>query len=95
MTTPRLPFLKAPNELYRENYYASGTATVAAAGTTVTVTHNLGFTNYRVLLCPTVDPGGRFWVTTKTKTQFTINLSAGAPGGGAIFDWVVRKENVG
>lgn len=67
-----------------------GSATVPNAATTVVVTHGLGSASYAVVVTPTADPGGRFWVSGKSSTQFTINLSAAAGGAGVPFDWIVK-----
>lgn len=66
----------------------SGTAATAAA-TTVVVNHGLATTPTRVIVTPQGDPGGRWWVSTKTSTQFTINLEV---SGTITFDW---KAQVG
>ena len=70
--------------------FATGTATVANTNTTVNVIHNLGTTNYVVELTPLQNPGGAFWVTGKTASQFTINLAVAAGVGGQAFDWIVK-----
>lgn len=67
-----------------------GTATVPNAATTVVVIHGLASASYAVEVTPTADPGGRWWVSGKTSTQFTINLSVAAGGAGVPFDWTVR-----
>lgn len=67
-----------------------GSATVTNGNTTVTVTHSLGAANYAALVTPTVDPAGRFWLSGKSSTAFTINLQVAAGVGGVTFDWEVR-----
>jgi hypothetical protein len=72
------------------NKFKSGSATVPNAATTVVVTHGLGVASNAVVITPTVDPGGRFWVSAKSSTQFTINLQVAAPVGGISFDYIVK-----
>ena len=76
------------------NKFQQGTATVAAGNTTVVVTGIVVVGAYQVDLTPTSDPGAtiRYWVSGKTATQFTINLSAAAGGGGVSFDWMVKAS---
>jgi hypothetical protein len=57
----------------------SGTATVIAGATTVTVTHSLGYapTLTKIMLQPQDDIGGRtLWADTATATTFVINMSS-------------------
>ena len=70
--------------------FVHGTATVPATATTVVVTHNLGSTTYQVILQQLLNLSGTFWVSNKTSSQFTINLSVAAPTGGATFDWFLK-----
>jgi len=72
------------------NRFASGTATVAQGNTTQVVTHSLGVSTYGLALTPLADPGGTFWASGKSATQFTINLQTAAPIGGISFDWLVK-----
>lgn len=73
--------------------FASGIATITSGNTTVAVTHNLATASYRISLTPNgSNPGGFWWVTAKTGTSFTINVSVAAPVGGTAFDWTARKE---
>lgn len=66
----------------------SGTATVANGATTVVVSHGLTATPTRVQLTATLwSSAAKAWVTTKTATQFTINVNADPGAGTAIFDW--------
>ena len=51
-----------------------GTATVASGDTTVSVSLTMPSTDYVVLLTPDTDVG--VYVTNKTTSGFTINLSA-------------------
>lgn len=66
---------------------ASGTASIAAASSSVTVTHGLQGTPLRVILSPTVDPQQRYWVSAKGATTFTITLAAAAVTNPVVFDW--------
>lgn len=68
-----------------------GSATVTNGNTTVAVPipSNIGAT-YSVGLTPLADPGGRFWVTGKTSSQFVINLGVAAPVAGVGFDWTAK-----
>jgi len=71
-----------------------GTTSIAAASTSVTVTHGVDFTPVagEVWVTPTNNMGAatKFWVTNVTATQFTINVDA-APGVSATFAWAVRR----
>jgi hypothetical protein len=67
-----------------------GTATVAQSATTVTVNHNVGTSLYSAVATPTSNPGGSWWVSGKTASQFVINLQTAAPVGGVSFDWTVK-----
>jgi hypothetical protein len=71
--------------------FQAGQATVAQSNTSIAVSlpSNPGAI-YSVALTPTVDPGGRYWVTGKSSTGFTINLQTAAPVGGVSFDWSVK-----
>jgi hypothetical protein len=54
-----------------------------------TVTHNVGNTNYRVLITPTADPGGylgEWWVLKQANTFVVYNSGAAT----TAFDWEVR-----
>jgi hypothetical protein len=77
------------------NYVAqfkSGSSTVPNGSTTLVVSHGLGVASYRAELTPLQDPGGRYWVSNKTGSQFQINLSVVAPVGGIAFDWLVKGD---
>jgi hypothetical protein len=67
-----------------------GTSTVLQGQTTLTVTHGLGASTYSVAASPLVNPGGNWWISNKTATQFQINLAVAAPVGGVPFDWIVK-----
>jgi hypothetical protein len=68
-----------------------GTATVAAAATSVTVTHNLlsAPTLADLSVTPTATWGSttKFWVSGITSTQFVINASPAPGGSGLGFAW--------
>lgn len=72
------------------NKFRGGSVTVLAGATTVVVVHSLGSAIYAAAVTPTLDPGGRYWISGKTSTQFTINLSVAAPVGGIPFDYLVK-----
>lgn len=71
--------------------FTRGSATVTNGNTTVVVplTANVGAV-YSVGLTPLADPGGRFWVSGKTSSQFVINLGVAAPVAGIAFDWTAK-----
>ncbi len=46
-------------------------------------------TNYRINLTPTADPVGRWWVSTKSTTGFTVSSSA---SNSASFDWQLISD---
>lgn len=70
----------------------TGTATIIATGTQVTVNFAGDFANYVAVVTPTKDPGSRFWISNKTATSFRINLSSAAPAGGVDFDYLVKGD---
>lgn len=59
------------------------TSVIVALGTTVGATYSVSAT-------PLADPGGRFWISGKSSSQFTINLGVAAPAGGIVFDWIAK-----
>lgn len=72
---------------------AKGTATVAAGSTSVAVNHGLaiavtpGLSNFQVTPTNNMGAATKFWISSPTTTQFTVNVD-GAPGGsGATFVW--------
>ena len=70
----------------------SGTATVASGDTTVVVSHGLSVAPDRVTLTATLwSNAAKAWVTTKTATQFTINVDADPGASTATFDWRAVK----
>lgn len=71
--------------------FKSGIASITVGNASVVVTHGLGTAAYRVMVTPTTDPVGRWWVSSKTATTFQINLSAAA-GGTITFDWLVKGD---
>jgi len=75
-------YIKNP-EYVTEN---SGTATIPAGSTSVTVNHGLADTPTKVLVTPIGDPGGRFWVANITSTSFDI-VVATAPVADIDFCW--------
>jgi len=71
--SPNLPILFKRNAIYlTEN---SGTSTIPANSTSVTVRHNLICTPKKVLVTPLAQPLGSIWVSNITNTSFTINTS--------------------
>jgi hypothetical protein len=73
-----------------QNGVLRGTSSVVAGTTTLVVTHSLGSSTYSVAASPLVNPGGAWWLSNKTGSQFQINLAVAAPVGGVAFDWVVK-----
>jgi len=69
----------------------SGTATISAGYTSVTVEHGLASEPSKVLVTPIGDPGARFWVANVTATSFNI-LVAAAPGAAIKFYWQAEVE---
>jgi hypothetical protein len=69
----------------------SGSATIAAGNTSVTVSHSLGNgLTPKVFLQPTQKMGSlNWWASGKSPTQFTINISAASAGTALSFDWIV------
>jgi parallel beta-helix repeat protein len=69
----------------------SGTTTVANGATTATVTHGLGTTPAvdDITLTPTNNMGNatKFWVSSPTSTQFTINVNTDPGATTATFAW--------
>jgi len=64
----------------------SGTATIAAGSTSVTVSHGLVTTPSKVLVTPISDPGDRYWVANIGSTSFDI-VVATAPTVDIDFYW--------
>jgi len=64
----------------------SGTATISAGSTSVTVSHGLVATPSKVLVTPIGDPGDRFWVANVGSSSFDI-VVATAPGADIDFYW--------
>ncbi|WP_202033027.1 hyaluronate lyase N-terminal domain-containing protein [Rhizobium rhizogenes] len=61
--------------------FANGASSIANAGTSVTVTHGLGFTPAKedITIRPVTDTGGpRYWVSATTSTTFTVTFSSAA-----------------
>jgi hypothetical protein len=56
---------------------ASGSATITAGNTSITVNHGLASTPVRVSLTPSTDTlGARWWISATSSTQFTISINA-------------------
>ncbi len=65
----------------------SGTSTITAGQTSVTVTHGLAATPTRVQVTPTTATGGKdYYISAKTATTFTIDIDS-AHTGDISFDW--------
>jgi len=64
----------------------SGTATIPAGSTSVTVSHGLVAAPSKVLVTPIGDPGDRYWVENITDTSFDI-VVATAPTADIDFYW--------
>jgi hypothetical protein len=70
--------------------FKTGSATINTGATQVVVTHGLGSAQYQVVITPVNgDPGSRYWVDSKTSTQFTIKMQT-TPGVNSIYDWLVK-----
>lgn len=70
--------------------FAQGTATVANGNTTVAVLFPTSILSPAVEITPVADPGGRYWISARTGSGFTINLSVAAPVAGVAFDWIAK-----
>lgn len=74
----------------------NGTATVANATTSIAVTHGLSTTPALddISVTPTNDLGNatKFWISTPTSTQFTINVDADPGAGTATFVWTASIQ---
>lgn len=58
----------------------------------VTITHNLGHTNYKVMITPTADPGGflgEVWVVKAANTIVVYNSGSATTS----FDWQIAEVN--
>jgi len=64
----------------------SGTATISAGNTSVTVSHGLADTPSKVLVTPIGDPGDRYWVANIGASSFDI-VVATAPTADIDFYW--------
>jgi hypothetical protein len=77
---------------------ARGTATVANGNTSVAVTHGLAFTPTvaGIALTPTNGLGNaaKFWVSSPTSTQFTVNVNADPGTDTATFAWAASAEKI-
>jgi hypothetical protein len=74
---------------------ANGVATVANGTTTIVVTHGLSITPTlnMISVTPTNNLGtaAKFWISTPTATQFTINVNADPGATTATFAWAARS----
>jgi hypothetical protein len=74
----------------------NGTATVASGNTTVVVTHGLGVTPdlQDISVTPTNNLGNatKFWLSTPTSTQFTINVDVDPGATTATFVWTASIQ---
>jgi hypothetical protein len=56
----------------------------------VTITHNIGHTNYKVMITPTADPGGflgEIWVVKSANTIVVYNSGSAT----TAFDWQIAE----
>jgi hypothetical protein len=69
----------------------SGNATITAGNTSVNVSHSLGNgLTPKVFVTPVQKMGSlTYWVSGKSASQFTINISAASAGSALSFDWTV------
>lgn len=66
----------------------SGTATITAGETSVTVAHTFKSADYRWIITPTMNLGGRdWWASDKGATTFKININSADPEVDLTFDW--------
>lgn len=76
---------------------ASGSATIAAASTSVTVSHGLAVTPTAgdIHLVPTTSWGSatKFWISAVSSTTFTVTVDV-APASDVGLAWSVRAENL-
>jgi hypothetical protein len=90
--------LTAANSVVSNNigYRTENAGTASGAGTTIVVTHGLGYTpalkDIRVTPTTTWGSMTSFYVSAPTSTQFTINCSPASGGGGVTFAWRVTKR---
>jgi parallel beta-helix repeat protein len=78
------------NDVDQDGFYDtnSGSASVAAASSTIAVTHNMYKSPARIQLTPTADTQGlRWYVSARTATTFTITLNSNAVTNPVTFDW--------
>jgi hypothetical protein len=73
---------------------SNGTATVTSAATSVVVSHGLGVTPALkdIVVTPTNNLGTatKYWISTPTSTQFTINVDAAPGATTATFVWSIN-----
>jgi hypothetical protein len=70
----------------------SGSATISAASTSVTVTHGHGSTPDVVIVTPTSNLEGRsFWTSSVGATTFIINIDSSSLTD-YTFDWITRDD---
>lgn len=73
-----------------------GTATIAAASSSIAVTHGLGRTPLatEIMVNPieTLGSASFWWVDTLTPTQFTINVNANPTGADVDFVWRAERS---
>jgi hypothetical protein len=78
-------------EDYANAAVVNGTATVANGATTTVVTHGLSVTPtlQNISVTPTNNMGNatKFWISTPTSTQFTINVNTDPGATTATFVW--------
>lgn len=71
----------------RDNARDSGSVTITSGNTSVAVAFTKTLVNPHAVASPIDDPAGRWWLSAKSATGFTINLQTAAGVGGVDFDW--------
>lgn len=83
MAQRNCPTIERTGELITERYQTGSANFIGSK--VVSVTFSVPFTNTpRVLAMPLADPLQRFWVSAKSTTGFTLELTASAT---LSFDW--------
>jgi len=90
--TPLISLVGVNNVVKNNEGYAtenSGTATISAGSTSVTVEHGLASTPSKVIVTPIGDPGDRWWVANVGSSSFEIHVAT-APSADIKFYWTAE-----